>query len=134
MDVSVCRDPAFFTPRQHLLNLDDDLPDVRRHLDSLPHGPDLEPLRYLDVHPAQRQVDRRLTGDVRAGVGAAMAKVHAIVLEPGRVEDAMAVDRCEVLSPLAVDVQLDRYRSATAPLHGPQCDPLRRRRYRLQGT
>ena len=92
------------------------------HLDHLPHRPDLEPFGDLEVHLAQRQLELRLAGDVGAGMSpgpvgpiANVGKVHAVVLEPGRVEDAMAVHRGQVLAPLAVDVQLDRDRLTLLP-------------------
>ncbi|MBA7707999.1 hypothetical protein ES703_116886 [subsurface metagenome] len=35
---------------------------------------------------------------------AEMGKVHAIVLEPGWVEDAMAINRNQIFSPFTVDM------------------------------
>ena len=53
-----------------------------------------------------------------------VGKVHAVILEPGRVEDAVAVDRRQVLAPFAVDVQLDRHGPAAAALDHAQRDGL----------
>jgi hypothetical protein len=45
---------------------------------------------------------------------AKVRKVHTIVLEPRCVEDTMSIDWMQILTPLAVDVQLDCDRLAAA--------------------
>ena len=148
MHVRVGRDPALLAPGQHLFNFDGDLPRVGGHVEYLAYRPDLKTFGDFDVHLAQRQIDGRLPGNVGAEVRAdwlgervqaqsrqvEMDKVGAIVLEPGRVGDAVAIDRRQILPRLTVNVQLDRYRlGAAAAVHHLQRHPLRCRSDRLDG-
>ena len=122
-------------------SLDLDLLRLGRDLDDLAHRPDLEAFGDLDVDLAQRQLDQRLAVDVGAGVGTGqvvpvqdVGEVHAVILEPGRVEDAVAVHRRQVFAPFAVDVQLDRHRPAAAALDDAQRDRLLGGRDRADGA
>ncbi len=132
MHVGIGSDPTLLSPRQHLFDLDRDFPRGRGYLDNLAHWPNLEPLRYLDVHLPQRQIDSRLSRYVRAGVAVdrfserhtqlrlgEMEEVHAVVLEPGWVEDPMAINRRQIFPPFAVDVELDGHRLAPFALYHP---------------
>lgn len=125
--------PSALAPGQDPLDLEHDLRGVRPDLDDPPHGPDLEALRHLDVDLAQGQVDRGPPRYVRAIMDAGVEKVDAVVLEPRAVRDAVAVDGREVLTGLAVDVELDRHRAARPPLDHAELDAPRGRRHDLQG-
>ena len=133
----VGRHPALLAPGQDLLQLDFDLLRLGRDLDDFPHRPDLEALGDFDIDLPQRQLDPRFTVDVGAGVGTGriipvqdVGEVDAVVLEPGRVKDTMAVDRRQVFASLAVDMQLHRHRMPPAALDHAQHDRLLGRRDR----
>ena len=89
----------------------------------------LETSRY--TRPSGRS-SSRLAGDIGAGVGVHMAEIDAVILEPGRVDDAVAVDRRQVLPAGAVHVQLDRGALSAALLAHLQAHALVGRRQRAQ--
>ena len=63
-----------------------------------------------------------------------VGEVDAVVLEPGRVEDAMAVDRRQILAGFAVDVEFDRHRPPLAALDDAQRHRLLGGRDRMDGA
>jgi len=124
--------PPSLPPGQDLRNLHRDLLGGTRDLDDLPNRADLEALRDLEVDPPQRQIHRRLPADVRAAVSSPVDEVHAVVLEPGGVGNAVTIQRGQVLPGLAMQVQLYRHRGATGLVHDAQAHAASGRSDRLQ--
>ncbi|OQA39601.1 MAG: hypothetical protein BWY52_03098 [Chloroflexi bacterium ADurb.Bin325] len=127
-------DPALLAPRQHLLDLDDDLARLRRDLYHLADRAHLEALADLHVDRADGQAQGRLAVDVGGRVQPLVGEVDGVVLEPGRVDDAVAILGREILAGRAVDVQLDRDRRAAPARDDAQRYPLRGRPHRRQGS